>query len=165
MIEAPVSRRSSGVSALTVAFVPTGMNCGVSTVPCGSVSSPTRARVDPSVGGGVVASYRSAGEMKGAVTPRPSPAAEPTHQVEHDRQDQAHHEHRPQREVDPDGIGLDSDVAGQATDEREVGCQDEDHAEEAQDDATEQEQATNALEAVHLGVARRPIVPEADRFG
>ena len=56
MIEAPVSRRSSGVSALTVALVPTGMNCGVSTTPWVSVRRPARARVDPSAGGGVVTS-------------------------------------------------------------------------------------------------------------
>ena len=46
--------RSSGESALTVAFVPTGMNCGVSTTPCGKVSRPVPARVDPSAGGGGV---------------------------------------------------------------------------------------------------------------
>ena len=38
--------KSSGASALTVAFVPTGMNCGVSTTPWVSVSRPARARVD-----------------------------------------------------------------------------------------------------------------------
>ena len=53
MIEAPVSRMSSGVRALTVALVPTGMNWGVSTVPWVSVSIPVLARVDPSAGGGV----------------------------------------------------------------------------------------------------------------
>ena len=47
MIEAPVSRISSGESALTVALVPTGMNCGVSTTPWVSVSVPVRARVVP----------------------------------------------------------------------------------------------------------------------
>ena len=52
MIEAPVVRMSSGVSALTVAFVPTGMNCGVWTSPWVSDSRPTRARVEPSAGGG-----------------------------------------------------------------------------------------------------------------
>ncbi len=56
MIEAPTSRRSSGVSALTVALVPTGMNCGVSTVPWVSASRPVRARVEPSAGAGVVTS-------------------------------------------------------------------------------------------------------------
>ena len=50
---ADVVRRSR---ALTVAFVPTGMNCGVSTAPWVSVSFPARARVDPSAGGGVVTS-------------------------------------------------------------------------------------------------------------
>ena len=50
MIEAPVSRMSSGDSALTVAFVPTGMNCGVSTTPWVSVRRPVRARVEPSAG-------------------------------------------------------------------------------------------------------------------
>ena len=52
MIDAPVSAISAGVSALTVALVPTGMNCGVSTTPWVSVSFPTRARVEPSAGGG-----------------------------------------------------------------------------------------------------------------
>ena len=56
MIVAPVASMSSGDSALTVAFVPTGMNCGVSTVPCGSVSTPVRARVEPSDGAGAVTS-------------------------------------------------------------------------------------------------------------
>ena len=50
MIEAPVSRISSGESALTVALVPTGMNCGVSTTPWVSVSVPVRARVVPFAG-------------------------------------------------------------------------------------------------------------------
>ena len=50
MIDAPVSRMSSGDSALTVAFVPTGMNCGVSTTPWVSVRRPVRARVEPSAG-------------------------------------------------------------------------------------------------------------------
>jgi hypothetical protein len=36
--------------------VPTGMNCGVSTFPWGSVSSAVLARVDPSLGAGVVTS-------------------------------------------------------------------------------------------------------------
>ena len=53
---APAASRSSGSSALTVAFVPTGMNCGVSTTPWGSVSRPSRARVRPSAGGGVTTS-------------------------------------------------------------------------------------------------------------
>ena len=52
MIEAPTSRMSSGESALTVALVPTGMNCGVSTTPWVSVRRPVRARVVPSAGGG-----------------------------------------------------------------------------------------------------------------
>ena len=56
MIEAPTSRMSSGDRALTVALVPTGMNCGVSTTPWVSVSFPARARVEPSAGGGVVTS-------------------------------------------------------------------------------------------------------------
>ena len=37
----------SGRSALTVAWVPTGMNCGVSITPCGVVSEPSRARPTP----------------------------------------------------------------------------------------------------------------------
>ena len=49
MIEAPVSRMSSGLSALTVAFVPTGMNCGVSTTPWVS-AQPTGSSARRSVG-------------------------------------------------------------------------------------------------------------------
>jgi hypothetical protein len=52
MIVAPVAATSSGSSALTVAFVPTGMNCGVSMTPCGSSRRPSRARVEASGGGG-----------------------------------------------------------------------------------------------------------------
>jgi hypothetical protein len=44
MIWAPAVRRSPGVRLLTVACVPTGMNCGVSIVPCGVVNLPMRAR-------------------------------------------------------------------------------------------------------------------------
>ena len=40
----PVARSWSGVSPLTVAWVPTGMNAGVSTEPCGVSSSPSRRR-------------------------------------------------------------------------------------------------------------------------
>ena len=36
---APAAATSSGWRALIVAFVPTGMNCGVSTTPWGSVSA------------------------------------------------------------------------------------------------------------------------------
>ena len=50
MIDAPVSRMSSGDRALTVAFVPTGMNWGVSTTPWVSARRPARARVEPSAG-------------------------------------------------------------------------------------------------------------------
>ena len=39
----PAVRRSPGVRLLTVACVPTGMNCGVSIVPCGVVNLPRRA--------------------------------------------------------------------------------------------------------------------------
>ena len=39
----PVARSWSGVSPLTVAWVPTGMNAGVSTGPCGVCSRPRRA--------------------------------------------------------------------------------------------------------------------------
>ena len=39
MIEAPTSTRSSGWRALTVAFVPTGMNWGVSTTPCAELEA------------------------------------------------------------------------------------------------------------------------------
>ena len=43
------------------------MNCGVSTTPCGSVSRPSRARVEPSAGGGTCTSKRAA---PGMVRPR-----------------------------------------------------------------------------------------------
>ena len=39
----PVARSWSGVSPLTVAWVPTGMNAGVSSRPCGVSSRPSRA--------------------------------------------------------------------------------------------------------------------------
>src|SRR5687768_573367 len=39
-MEAPAARRSSGPSPLTVPRVPTGMNTGVSTTPCGVTSLP-----------------------------------------------------------------------------------------------------------------------------
>src|SRR5215510_11180836 len=45
MISAPRRVRSSGPIALTVPAVPTAMNAGVSTVPCGVFSRPRRARV------------------------------------------------------------------------------------------------------------------------
>ena len=55
-----------------MAFVPTGMNCGVSTTPCGSSSRPRRARVDPSAGGGTRTSKLAApGTVSG-------PAGRPT---------------------------------------------------------------------------------------
>ena len=56
MIDAPIARMSSGDRAFTVALVPTGMNCGVSTAPWASVSRPARAWVDPSAGGGLTTS-------------------------------------------------------------------------------------------------------------
>ena len=43
MISAPRSSRSRWVTALTAPRVPTGMNAGVCTTPCGVVSSPRRA--------------------------------------------------------------------------------------------------------------------------
>src|SRR5258705_8776 len=60
MIEAPTSRISSGSSALIVAFVPTGMNCGVSTTPWVNSRRPTRARVAPLAGGGTSTVKRAA---------------------------------------------------------------------------------------------------------
>ena len=42
-MSAPVARTVSGARPLTVAWVPTGMNAGVRTAPCGVVSSPQRA--------------------------------------------------------------------------------------------------------------------------
>jgi hypothetical protein len=56
MIVAPVDAMSAGSRALTVAFVPTGMNCGVSTTPWVSSRRPRRARVEPSAGGGTMTS-------------------------------------------------------------------------------------------------------------
>lgn len=44
MICAPIVSSSSGDIAFTVACVPTGMNAGVSTAPCGSSRRPRRAR-------------------------------------------------------------------------------------------------------------------------
>jgi hypothetical protein len=43
MIRAPTWQSSSGVIALTVAWVPTGMKMGVSMVPCGVVKEHVRA--------------------------------------------------------------------------------------------------------------------------
>src|SRR5215471_11981884 len=39
----PQARTSSGRNPFTVAWVPTGMNAGVRTMPCGVISSPQRA--------------------------------------------------------------------------------------------------------------------------
>src|ERR1051325_8353439 len=47
MIRAPATRSCSGVTPFTVARVPTGMNTGVATAPCGVSRRPTR--VAPSV--------------------------------------------------------------------------------------------------------------------
>src|SRR5450759_2536259 len=60
---APAASTSSGWSVLTVALVPTGMNCGVSTTPWDSVSRPRRARVVPSAGGGTSTSKLAAPGM------------------------------------------------------------------------------------------------------
>jgi hypothetical protein len=43
IIGAPISRRSTGSSAFTVASVPTAMNAGVSTAPCDVTNVPARA--------------------------------------------------------------------------------------------------------------------------
>ena len=48
MISAPSSSSSSGVIALTVPCVPTGMKTGVSTSPCGVYKRPRRAAVSAS---------------------------------------------------------------------------------------------------------------------
>src|SRR5258708_1697467 len=42
-MSAPAARTVSGASPFTVPCVPTGMNAGVATVPCGVISSPQRA--------------------------------------------------------------------------------------------------------------------------
>ena len=72
MIEAPTACRSAGVSALTVALVPTGMNCGVSTVPWVSARRPVRALVEPSVGAATSIANDD------APTQRPRPISEMT---------------------------------------------------------------------------------------
>ena len=74
MIDAPVSRMSSGDSALTVAFVPTGMNWGVSTTPWVSVRRPA-----------VPASSRRPAPTSTVNEAAPPPV--PADDVEHDRQD------------------------------------------------------------------------------
>src|SRR5436190_19739009 len=109
MIEAPTVRRSSGSSALTVAFVPTGMNCGVSTTPWDSSSRPARARVEPSAGGGTTTSKRAAAAISA-----------PIEQCEDERHDDRDDEHRAQRDVDRDVLSLDDDVAGQVAEERDA---------------------------------------------
>src|SRR6476660_3933622 len=108
MIDAPTSRRSSGWRALTVAFVPTGMNWGVSTTPCGSSSRPTRPRVEPSAGGGTSTVKRAA----------PVTSA-PVQDGEDDRHDHRDEQHRSERDVDRDVLALDHDVARQVADERD----------------------------------------------
>ncbi len=50
IIVAPSARRSSGSSAFTVASVPTAMNVGVSTAPCGVANVPARAAPRRGVG-------------------------------------------------------------------------------------------------------------------
>src|ERR1039458_9142488 len=49
MIWVPISISSRGSSAFTLAWVPTGMNTGVSTMPCAVVNRPSRALVCASV--------------------------------------------------------------------------------------------------------------------
>ena len=49
----------------TVASVPTAMNAGVSTTPCGVSRRPTRPRVEPSAGGGTV-TVNEIGDVRGA---------------------------------------------------------------------------------------------------
>ena len=48
---APSARSSSGSTAFTVAFVPTGMNAGVGTSPCAVWSTPARAGPSVAVDG------------------------------------------------------------------------------------------------------------------
>src|SRR2546425_4334069 len=77
MIEAPTSTRSSGWSAFTVAFVPTGMNWGVSTTPCSSSRRPSRARVEASAGPGVRTRNREAPLIRLPGSPRSADLARP----------------------------------------------------------------------------------------
>src|SRR3954454_20833842 len=102
MMLAPAFRTSCGWSALTVAFVPTGMNCGVSTTPCASVSRPSRAWVDPSAAGGA----RSSNDAGPVTSPPVEQREDGGH---HDR----HDEHGPERDEDRDVLALDRDVARQ----------------------------------------------------
>src|SRR5690349_5190762 len=98
MIEAPASRRSSGESALTVAFVPTGMNWGVSMMPWVSVNRPPRARVEPSAGGATSTANDAAGT-----------SAAPTDDAQHDRQEDGHDQHGRDRDVDRQVVAVDHD--------------------------------------------------------
>src|SRR3954465_12874065 len=108
MMVAPASRTSPGWSALTVAFVPTGMNWGVSTTPCASVSRPSRACVDPSVAGGA----RSSNDAAPVTSP-------PVEQREDDGHHDRHDEHRAERDEDRDVLALDRDVARQVAEDRD----------------------------------------------
>src|SRR5215211_7237308 len=112
---APAAATSSGWSALTVAFVPTGMNCGVSTTPWARVSRPRRARVEPSTGGGARSSNEAA----------PVTSA-PVDQREDERGEDRDDEHRPERDEDRDVLALDRDVARQVAEDRDPRAEDHD---------------------------------------
>jgi hypothetical protein len=62
MICDPVAATCSGSRPLTVPWVPTGMNAGVSNEPWRVVTRPRRARVARSVASN---SYRNAGDVRG----------------------------------------------------------------------------------------------------
>ena len=72
IIRVPVATSWSGVSPLTVAWVPTGMKAGVSTVPCG-VSSRPRARPSPGRGRAGESDRRRVGAGSGVRMSRVDP--------------------------------------------------------------------------------------------
>src|SRR5262245_46973601 len=125
MIDAPVAAMSSGSSALTVAFVPTGMNWGVSTTPWVSVSRPRRARVEPSTAGGTWTSNQAAPGMRSA----------PVQHGEHDRHDDRHKQHRAERDEDRHVLALDDDVTRQVAEDRDPRAGEDHDAGDEDDDA------------------------------
>src|SRR5262245_41880466 len=146
MIDAPTVRRSSGSSAFTVAFVPTGMNWGVSTAPWVSVSRPRRARVEPSGGGATRTSNDEAARTMSA----------PFQERDHGRQDHGNQEHRPERDKVPHVLPVDDDVAGQVTEDPDPRPGHDDQADDGDDDAEDDERPANALHAGRFRVQRTP---------
>src|SRR6476659_6163470 len=136
MIEAPTVRRSSGSSAFTVAFVPTGMNWGVSTTPWVSVRRPARAHVEPSAGGGVTTSNCAAPVISA-----------PVQQRDHGRHDDRHEQHRPERDEDRDVLALDDDVAREMAEDRDARAGDDHEPDDDEDDAEHDERPPEAVHA------------------